>query len=445
MKYLLKLATNSILILAFILVIAISLANEARTSDPGYCKGFQQELAGREFLVESIGFDQGEKYKLTLKDIASQRKFLAKLPQNNNLVAGDHVLVNGKMKIFDKTDTFSASYVTYIRRKGICGNVIIHEDNLRITEGSNVIQRLVSPLKQNMVSNIQSNFSQDTSGLMIAVIFGDTFLFSDDLEQSFRQIGITHLVAVSGANFILVVSIFSQFLRILKVRLQLAATLTIATIYMLLVGLDNLPAFRAYLFFMLAVFQKFTGRRLSKLTIASLCIIIIMLLKQGAYADMGLQLSFIAWASLNLFLKSLTKKFAFLPSLLRDEILVAALGTLILLPVSLLYFEEINLLSVVYNAFLVPIFGILNIVFLFALVLIMIFSRVPVQIVDLLNALVALLLNSIESASQYTIKVALDSYAGLALVAFFAIFVITNIWKQISNESKISPMAKYAC
>jgi ComEC/Rec2-related protein len=209
---------------------------------------------------------------------------------------------------------------------------------------------------------------------------------------------------------------------------------------MLLVGGTNLAAFRAYVFLLVSNTLKLLGVRLSKLSKFVLGVLLILVFIPHAYADIGFQLSVISWSLLNLIPAGrLISKFSIIPEIARDEVLMAFFGSFILFPVSLLYFKEYNLASLVANTIVGPLFSILSLVLMGIFPVSLISSGYFVEkLINLVNSGVVLIYRLIGDFSglEFVVKDG-DFVSGIIYIVFFGVtsyFIYKGIYKYASKE-----------
>jgi competence protein ComEC len=258
------------------------------------------------------------------------------------------------------------NYDKYLAQRGICYRAELNgSDSFKVADRLTTAQ-VVSELRSKIEASLKADYSLNTTGLVVAVITGHTHLFSVDLEEDFSSTGITHLVAVSGANFALVVTIISFAFNGLQNKWRLSGKFVVALCYMALVGLSNLPALRAFTFLSTELLTRFTGIYVHPFQKLIIALLAIHLIKPYAFLDIGFQLSITAWLVVKVVLGEFLDRSGVPAGFLRDEIAASALGTALLLPVTIAFFGEANLLSVLYNAVLVPSFSVFNLAALIA-------------------------------------------------------------------------------
>ncbi|MGK5593985.1 MAG: ComEC/Rec2 family competence protein [Parachlamydiaceae bacterium] len=210
--------------------------------------------------------------------------------------------------------------------------------------------------------------------------------FSDKtLRTAFSQFGLLHLLAISGFHFSFMAMIFRVILRPLWVPVKSATLICLAlTLYLLLLG-NHPSVLRAWIAIIVSYSSLIAKRPVSGLNALGLGLIVVLIIKPSFCTHIGFQFSFLATAAILLlfpFVDSLIERV--FPKRTEKEIeslsffekhLLLILGffkpvislnlvtTIASLPLSIFYFKEFPLLSLVYNLFM-PFFVMVSLVLL---------------------------------------------------------------------------------
>jgi len=141
--------------------------------------------------------------------------------------------------------------------------------------------------------DIPDDENQAPESLLAALLLGQRAPPLDDIQQSFRTVGLAHVLAVSGLHLgILVVTVLLivRFLNLTPLSERLII-LALVILYLTIVP-ARIPVWRAGV--MLIVFQlaSHTGRRISAVNILAWTAIILMIWKPSEITQPGFQLSF---------------------------------------------------------------------------------------------------------------------------------------------------------
>lgn len=321
----------------------------------------------------------------------------------------------------------------YYRSRGLCGKAALSFEKLQFMPDNGVnLLKLIESQKNSIREKFLAHHDPEIAALLIGLCLGDDGYFSDGQAEQFRIVGISHVVAVSGSNFATISVCISALVRKIKATWRVAISLAGLASFLLLVGVFNLPALRAFLLISLAQLEILLGQKLPltlKLVLALICI---LLISPYAYRDVSLQLSFIAWAGVKIVPKDLLTKISptGLPTSLREELLGPGIISFFLLPVNLAFFRQANFLGVIFNAVLmVP----LNFLSLLAVWL----AILPEVILSLIGKTISVfcneLLRIIAVMSTFNLSVQSAQIGSLILVMLIVAFLA----RQIINLGKV--------
>ncbi len=181
-------------------------------------------------------------------------------------------------------------------------------------------------------------------------ILGDKTLLLSDVKEAYQNNGISHLFAISGMHIALLSTILLTILKIIKVRENKRYFITSLFLiyYLLLVGFYP-SILRGVLFFILFSINKIYYFYIKSTNLFILALVITLLINPYYIYDIGFLYSFTISLALLLSIDYINDKNYFI-SLLKTSYI----SFLISIPISLYYFCQINILSIFYNLFFVP-------------------------------------------------------------------------------------------
>ena len=258
-----------------------------------------------------------------------------------------------------KTNFYSFDYKKYNENRGIFKKVSINE----ISEVKHLDSLLFKfkTFRNRMTLKIDRELTFDKSGYFQALIFGDkSYLLRDEIN-SFKNLGTSHLLAISGLHIGVLISLIYFILLKLKVSVDYIEKiiLIIIPLYMLLSG-ASASVLRAG--FMIIFYIIFRRKSIDKLDSLLLTFLILLFYSPLYIFNIGFQLSFFITFSLLMsesYIKTSRNK-------LHMSLRISIISTLASMPILLYNFYTIVYISVLSNIVLVPIFSIV----LFPLVLI---------------------------------------------------------------------------
>jgi len=214
-------------------------------------------------------------------------------------------------------------------------------------------------IKNKALGLIEKFIGEPESSLVGPVLFGGGDEVGDELVESFRRTGLTHIMAVSGFNVGILAAAISYFLFIfgLKRKTVFIVASLATTAYVVLVGAPA-SAVRAGIMSILLMLALALGRlaKLSSIVILTATITLIFNPKLLA-SDIGWQLSFAAVLGLiyiypffkKLFEKIFPKSF----NILNDVISATLAAQVSTTPISLYHFGQISLIAPLANLLVV--------------------------------------------------------------------------------------------
>lgn len=290
---------------------------------------------------------------------------LVQAPRYGDYQYGDRVLVSGSLLTPPEFDDFS--YRDYLARRGIHAMI----PNARVTliehDQGKPWYALMYDLKARAQTTINRLLPSPQAPLLSGILLGTESAISADVRDDFNRTGTTHVIAISGANMIVVIGVLIRLLTPAfgKNKAGWLALLGVS-IYTLFVGAD--PAVvRAALMGGLVLVAGQTGRRAHGLTSLAFAIFLMTAWNPLTLWDVGFQLSVAATAGLilfsqrfeNFFKRTLERLFAQettrqITGWLSEPIIVSLAAQITTTPLMLVYFGRFSIISLLVNILIVP-------------------------------------------------------------------------------------------
>mgnify|MGYP003770979711 CR=1 FL=1 len=224
----------------------------------------------------------------------------------------------------------------------------------------------VLKLKQVIGRNISELLPDENGGLITALLLGDKSRLSNRTSEDFREIGISHVVAVSGLNLSIFLLIFINIFE--RARLNKKAVYAASSGFVLLVmalaGFSP-SVMRAGAMLLLFLFGKLINKEADAVNSLGFSVMALTLFDPFGAGNLGLQLSFFATLGILLVQKKLMrpidralagiknkpiKKFGIF---LGETLTVTTASSLFTLPVMIVSFGRVSLISLAANVLLV--------------------------------------------------------------------------------------------
>ena len=322
-----------ILIIATIVIITIRILTPSKT----YYTQKDNKVIG---TIEKITLDN-EKVTLLIKAKEKiQGTYYFKSNQKNkvkDLKIGDKVKVLGTItKPRTPTTKNLFDYSFYLKKQGIYQLITINEIKI-IKSSTKLFDRIKNILNK-----------KATHPYMQAFLLGNDEKIEEEVRLSYQENGISHLLAISGMQFYLIANTILRILKKIKVHKKISYLITFIIIFLYFFVLDlNASILRGVLFFFLFSINKVWRLNLPKNRLIVFSIIITMLINPYFITEAAFWYSFIISIGLLSFFQERT---SYWKSLWYSSVL----SFLLSIPISLYYFYQVNVLSIVYNLFYIP-------------------------------------------------------------------------------------------
>ena len=318
------------------------------------------------------------------------------------------------------------SYRKYLASKKIFSQIEIDKPN-KVYRGAKLTLRLRNSFYEYVHRIFDNNLSNRASDFVISVILGENLIENTDI----KDLGLSHILAVSGLHIdLLVAFILFIFARLdINYKYAYGLALILAIIYGYLISFPfsilrviglNLIGFMAFLL----------KRPFDKIKALLLLSSLILLVNPFAVFNAGFILSFAASFGVYLIYPKFKKKLG--KSYTKESFAFTSSIQLGLSPFIIYYYGRINLLSILANFLILPIFT-LCMYIIFALVF---FYPLLGKILRLFFAILDFLVNSILNITILLNKVGIFKFDFekpsmiLAIYAFLLIIFILNTNKR---------------
>lgn len=274
---------------------------------------------------------------------------------------GDEVNVYGTLRRPEVIDEFD--YPKYLELAGI--RALISRGSVRpaMTDAQRppeartyLVFSLLYTLKQSVEDRIGMILPEPHASLLAGLLTGSRRGLPKHLSEDFRISGITHIIAVSGYNITIILTLLSSALFWLPVKRRFWPLVMMVTAFTIFVG-AGAPVVRAAIMGILGLVALQTERiAVPRLTILWTAFFMLLWNPLQLWYDASFQLSFLAVIGitecspyLKRVLKRVPEAFAMRESLVAT--IAAQIGTL---PVSLLLFRQFSLVSPLVNVLVAP-------------------------------------------------------------------------------------------
>lgn len=261
------------------------------------------------------------------------------------LHAGQKCKIKGKVvqpKSFEDFD-----YREYLFRKGIYSIVEVQE--YECIDNGNVFLEIRYRLER----VVEKALPEPEASLLIGIMFGSKRVFQSDFNTALSNSGVSHVIAASGYNVALIAQGADVITGKSSKKGAVLFKILCIWVFSMFSGL-SLSLVRASTMSTISLIALFFGRESNKAATLILCITVLMLLNHFIIYDVGFLFSFASVIGLSFLPKcfeSVKSKFV------KESVLPTLTSILFTLPISIIFFGKVSVISLLSNIIILPIVG----------------------------------------------------------------------------------------
>lgn len=360
-----------------LLIIAAGAARQSlvpRTSEIAAFNGFTGTVTGNVVAEPVLREDriqlrvEADSVFVNNRTSATSGLVLVETRGSEDVAYGDRIRATGALDPPSAGDTFS--YADYLGRQGVF--TILRNAGLEVIGAGmgSPLMTALQELKQIVRGVIETALPEPQSGLLMGILLGDERGISPELEAAFERVGASHVIAISGFNMVVVSAIVLRMFSSVAGDRSFSATIcavAVVAMYSFFVGASP-GILRAALMSSLLIIGNQLRRRTFLPTSLAFATLALSIHDPNVLLDIGFQLSFFAVLGLGLFVEPLSTRFEALleralppqlarpiHSFLNEPLIVSFAAQVATLPLVILYFGRLSLLSLPVNLLIVPV------------------------------------------------------------------------------------------
>ncbi len=267
---------------------------------------------GAEAVVEEVRYekDYASSYVLHVRRVDEKETafdILWEIPKNGALAEGNEISFSG---LFQR---ITGEYEGYHRSQGVF--LEVSSEDFLLLNGEEREKGVFERLRVWIATTFAEKIGGDAGGYATALITGDRSGLDAQTRLAYQRLGISHLIAISGLHFSIIIGGFAFLLRWtgISLRVQNLILLLIALMFALICGFSGSVARAAIMFclyYLMATFEE-QHDSLTALTFAAACIVTVS--PYSAY-DAGLWLSVFSTLGILIVSPPLAQRFLIAPT-----------------------------------------------------------------------------------------------------------------------------------
>lgn len=298
-------------------------------------------------------------------------KFIIYISKEEKIDYGMIVEINGELEIPDTARNRGGfNYRRYLNSQNIFGTIYVNNIEIIELQQNDIIYTIKKSIEKSFLMLLPINHV----GILEGMIIGDTSYVTEEIEESFRNSGISHLLAVSGANvaYVLILCKF-VFQRVLGRNVSNFLTIIFIVLFTILSG-GSASVVRAAIMAIIIIISEFFSQKPNTYASISFAILFILARNPLIICDVGFVLSFsgtlgivLFEAKINNYMESKIKYnketvYGKVINLMIETLAVTISAQLAVTPIVLYYFNNFSCISILANLVIVPATGSITIV-----------------------------------------------------------------------------------
>lgn len=318
------------------------------------------------YIVEAAGIRQG--YGDEFKPIRG------KILLTTLVSAEDAILDYGRELIFEGQLTQPQgvrnpggfNYRRYLAQKGVGASIFAYPYTIETWDRKSRFSliRAGMNIRDRIVHVIDNSLPHQQAGLLNGMLIGYREGLSDEVQEAFSNAGLTHIMAVSGANVAFLILPLSFLLKLLGIGKKLSKLVIIAflILFVFVTGFEP-SVLRAVLMAGVILLSEVLYKKPDTYAAIAFSCILLLVISPCMLFNIGFQLSYAATLGIVMLYKNIKKLITckFVPNKVAEIIggtLAAQLGVL---PITLIHFNKLSLISIIPNILVAPILGLITI------------------------------------------------------------------------------------
>ncbi len=267
---------------------------------------------------------------------------------------GDVIAVSGTLSSFDlpRNDGEFNTY-EYYKSQGIYYK--LEADGFSVVSGKDGLAGRLLELREYLRECIfEYSFDAKDAGTMTAMLLGDKSYLDKELKKDFQDIGISHMLVVSGLHISLLgMGIFKLLRKMFKYGVSCSVASVCVVLYVIMTGF-GVSGRRALIMFLISMLAEYLGRTYDMLTSISVALVIILFDTPYLFLNCGFLLSFLAVMGIATLVPVLEDVSKWLCGHRLSFIMVSVAVMWATLPVSAGFLYEYPIFSILINLLVIP-------------------------------------------------------------------------------------------
>lgn len=370
-----------------------------------------QDLSQTEFTVEVVEVLRSNKYahRVYAKLLSDEKapKVLVSFPNSESKPEEGSVykLIGTIKEVAAPQNLHGFNYKEYLVHKKIHYQIQSYHKVFKIAEHKNLLI-YIHDLRASLIERFSKlNYNTKTKGFIEALLFGSKMNLDEELQTQFKDLGILHVLAVSGMHVLVLFGTIRYVLGIFRTSKRITNTIliTFLVLFVFLAGFSG-SVLRAALMCLMAMLALAVNSQKYTVNLMVGSMLLILIIEPNYLFDVGFQLSYLAVFSI-VFCYPIIQPFFKAKNVIANyftEIIGVSIAAQVgVLPLSIYYFKQIPLLFLLGNLIAIPLTSFLLIGWFVQLLLSFVSIKFVQFFTPILDFVAQLCFNGIDIVSSF--------------------------------------------
>lgn len=365
----------------------------------------------------------------------------------------DELIVNSKINFYkniltNESDEYdNEAIVNALENKMLLGvSSIYRSEKFVIEKRFFNIQNFLNIYAKKIRSFINislNNLDKNNKAIILSIVLGDKRELTSRTRELFSNVGLSHILAVSGLHLSIVVLVFNLLLFFIVRRktIRYSLAIIIAIIIFVPITLFSVSVVRASIMYFLIFLTLIFGKRLNSLHNLFLACLIILIQNPITVLDMSFQFSFLATFGIVTFFSVYDNiKKTKIVRAFTNVFIISISAIIMILPISIYNFNLLNLNSLISNvyasffAFVIILLTLINVMLFFLFPSLAFYSSL---LLDKTVSLFVLIASGQESLNILKWGVSINISTALFFTAILFTFALVLKYRHEKNIVKV--------
>lgn len=328
----------------------------------------------------------------------------------------------------------------FLASRGVSGTMSTSEKAFTILEGNSAswLKNTGYKIRHNIIDTLNNCIPHDESSILAGMLIGYTADMPEEMEEDFRRAGLSHVMAVSGANILFLLAPLLWLLKKAGFNPRWSSALAFPSMlfYVFATGMEA-SVVRAAIMAGITLTGMILWRKADIYCSMAISAIIILINNSFMLYDLGFILSFAATLSLVIFYKPIFCRLPVkIPKIIRDTLAGTIAAQIGVIPVIAYCFNTFSIISIFTNLLIVPLTGMITVLGAILVIL----GNILLPAAKLLGILVSIVINTMLFITETMaaipwaeINIATPSII-LVLIYYFTLLYLRYVHTKLAKE-----------